>query len=83
MIAAVDHRHRTTLLAEVYLAIVAFHVEVAIYEHRPTSESAPERLLSVEVEVAVAIESGAVQGIVSTLEVATVVDTLSGSVQRV
>ena len=73
MIAAIDNRHRATLFAEIHLTIVAHHVEIAVDEQRASSKHAPKGLLSVEVEMAMAIGGSAIKGIVRTFKMAVLV----------
>ena len=47
MIATINQRDRSTLLAEIHLSLDAFHIEVAVGEQRPSSEGAPERFLTI------------------------------------
>ena len=68
MIATVDDRHGTSLLTEIHLPTLSLQVEVTVDEHSPFTKSAPKRLLSVEIKIAVAIDSRAVQGVIGTLE---------------
>ena len=84
VVAAVDDRHRTALFAEVSLASIATDVEVAVLEERSCTKRAPHGLGTIEVEVAMAIDSmSAVQSVVGTLEVAVFVIGVSGTVQRI
>ena len=56
MIAAINQCHRTALLAKIHLALDAFDIEIAVDEQRASSEGAPERLLTIEVEGAMFIK---------------------------
>lgn len=83
MVSAVNKCQRPALFAEIHLAIACFHVEVAIYKHCSLVESAPEGLLSVEVNAAVTIHGGTVHGVVGTFEMTVLVVRVLSTVQRV
>ena len=56
MIATIDQRHRATLLTKIHLALDAFDIEIAVDEQWPPSDSAPNRLLAIEVEGAMFVK---------------------------
>ena len=68
MIATVDNRYGTSLFTEIHLPTLSLQVEITVDEHSPLAKGAPKRLLSIEVKIAVAIDSRAVQGVIGTLE---------------
>jgi hypothetical protein len=73
MVTTVNDSYRSALLAEKHLTVLTHDVEDAVNEHSSCAESAPEGFLPIETEGTVAVNGGAVQGIVGTLEVTTVV----------
>lgn len=83
MVATVDEGDGAPLLGEVHLAAASLHVEVAVNKQGTLPESAPERFLPVEVEVAVPVDGCAVQCIVSTFKVAVLIIGMPGTVERV
>ena len=83
MVAAVNDGNRTSLLTEKHLTIRAHHVEIAVNEHRPGTESTPERLLTIEVKIATAVNGRPVQGIVGTLEMAVLITGIACPVEGI
>ena len=83
VVAAVNDGDRSALLGKVQLTVVALGVEVTVDEQGSGTIGAPKGLLSVEVEVAMAVDRRSVQCIVRTLEVAVIVIGVAGAIQRV
>lgn len=83
MVPAVDDGDRASLFAEVHLAVAAFNKEITINEHRSGAKGAPERFLTIEVEVAVSVGGRAVESIVSTFKMTVFIVRVSCSVQRI
>ena len=83
MIATINHGDRTTLFTEVHLTVLAFHVEIAVDEHRPLAKSAPERLLSIKVHLAMAINGRTVHGIIRTLEMAILIIRILSAIEGI
>ena len=83
MIPAVDDGHGTALLGEIHLAVLALDIKIAVYKQCTSTERAPERLLTIEVELAMSIGSSPVQCIVRTLEVAVLIIGVFGTVERI
>ena len=68
MIPTINQRDGAALFAEIHLAILTFHIKVAVYKQDTLAKGTPERFLTIEVKVATAIDSVSVQGIVRTFE---------------
>ena len=83
MVSTVNHCDRSSLLAEIHLAIGPLNVEVAVYEHCASARCAPERFLPVEVEVAMTVYGITVKGIVGTFKMTVLVIGFLCTVQRI
>ena len=83
MIAAIDDCDRASLFAEIHVAAVALDIKIAIDEQCSSTKCAPERLLPVEVEVAMAIGCSAVQCIIRTFKMAVLIIRMACTVQWV
>ena len=83
MVATVDDGDGTALFAEIHLAIFALHIEIAVDEHCPLTKGAPEWLLSVEIEIAMAVNGRTIERIIGTFEMTVLIIGLVGAIQRV
>ena len=83
MVAAVDKRERSALFHEKHLAIVALYMKVAVNKQGTPSKSTPERLLSIKVDSAMAVDCIAIKGIVGTFKVAILVCGVPCTVKRI
>ena len=83
MIATVDNRYRTALLTEELLGAIALRREITVNEQCSPAASAPERFCTVEVEVAMTIDSRTIQRIVGTLEMAVFIIRIGGTIQGI
>lgn len=83
MVTAVYQGDGASLLAEIHLAVIAHDIEIAIDKQCPCAKCTPERFLSVEVELTMAIGRCTIQSIVCTLEVAVFIVGMACTVQGI
>ena len=83
VVAAVDDADGTALFAEKHLAILALHVEITVDEQSTLTKGAPEWLLSVEVEVAMAVNGRTIERIIGTFEMTVLIIRITNAIQRI
>ena len=81
VVATVDDADGTALFAEKHLAILALHVEITVDEQSTLTKGAPEWLLSVEVEVAMAVNGRTIERIIGTFEMTVLIIGISGTIE--